>query len=112
MFIKLGRVAMLAPVTWTASRSQPTTITGPKIPWFLVGFAAMATLRSIVPLPDIALDVATALTTLLLAAGMFGLGLGLRLRDLWPIPARLLLLASASTAVALGTSLTLIIALL
>lgn len=54
---------------------------------------------------------ATTATTLLLAAGMFGLGLGLRLRDLWPIPPHVLLLAVASTAVALGTSLSLIIAL-
>ena len=111
MLIKLGRVAMLAPVSWTAGRGQAASATGPRIPWFLIGFAAMATLRTIVPLPDIALDVTTTVTTLLLAAGMFGLGLGLRLRDLWPIPPRALLLAAASTAIALGTSLAMIVAL-
>jgi hypothetical protein len=47
----------------------------------------------------------------LLAAGMFGLGLGLRARDLWPVPPGALALATASTLVAAGTSLALITAL-
>ncbi|HET6563449.1 MAG TPA: putative sulfate exporter family transporter [Marmoricola sp.] len=109
MLVKLGRVALLAPVSWVAGRSQATTTPGPKVPLFLMGFAAMATLRSVVPLPDMALDLAATATTLLLTAGMFGLGLGLRLRDLWPVPPRLLLLAATSTAIALGTSLALIL---
>ena len=53
----------------------------------------MAGLRSATTLTPAAMDAAEALTTLLLAGGMVGLGLGLRLRDLWPIPVRLLLLA-------------------
>ena len=47
-------------------------------------------------------------TTLLLAAGMFGLGLGFRIRDLWPIPLRAFNLAGLSTVVAAGVSLTLV----
>jgi hypothetical protein len=41
---------------------------------------------------------------------MFGLGLGLRARDLWPVPPRALGLATASTLVAAGTSLLLVAA--
>lgn len=111
MLIKLGRVAMLAPVCWAAERSQRSTSTARKIPWFIFGFVAMAAIRSVAPLADVALDVANTVTTLLLAAGMFGLGLGLRLGDLWPVPVRVLLLAACSSAIALGTSLALIVVL-
>jgi uncharacterized integral membrane protein (TIGR00698 family) len=111
MLIKLGRVGMLAPVCWFAGRTDAETSGGATVPWFIVGFAAMATLRTVVPLPTTALDLGAMATTLLLAAGMFGLGLGLQVRDLWPVPTRVLLLAVASTVVALGTSLMLILAL-
>ena len=81
------------------------------VPWFLVGFVAMVALRSTGLLPAPALAGAEHVTTLLLAAGMFGLGLGMRLRELWPIPRRRLLLATLSTTVAAGTSLALVVAL-
>lgn len=111
MLIKLGRVAMLAPVTWAAGRNRGTPTRGPVVPWFIIGFAAMAMARSVLPLPSGVLDTASTLTTVLLAAGMFGLGLGLRLRDLWPVPLRVLALATFSTAIALGCSMVLILAL-
>ncbi|HEY0643004.1 MAG TPA: putative sulfate exporter family transporter [Nocardioides sp.] len=108
MLIKLGRVAMLAPVCWFAGRAVSGTRTGPVVPWFIIGFVAMAGLRSATTLTPAAMDAAEALTTLLLAGGMVGLGLGLRLRDLWPIPVRLLLLAGLSTCAAVGWSLGLV----
>ena len=111
MLIKLGRVAMLAPVTWAAGRGRGTSTNGPVIPWFIVGFAAMALIRSLLPLPGCVLNTASTVTTVLLAAGMFGLGLGLRLRDLWPVPVRVVGLATLSTATALGCSLLLILGL-
>lgn len=104
--VKLGRVALLAPLYAVASRrtgSGPDRGV-PTVPWFVVGFALAVAARSTGVVPSGVLDVADALTTLLLAAGMFGLGLGTRVRELWPIPTAALVLATASTAVALGTS--------
>ncbi|MDO3398277.1 putative sulfate exporter family transporter, partial [Nocardioides sp. SOB44] len=59
----------------------------PLLPWFLVGFVLMVALRSSGLRPGQLVDAADDVTTVLLAAGMFGLGLGLRLRELWPVPA-------------------------
>lgn len=104
--VKLGRVALLAPMYAVASRrgdSGPDRGV-PVVPWFVVGFALAVAARSTGVVPGVALDVADVVTTLLLAAGMFGLGLGIRMRELWPVPTAALVLATASTAVALGTS--------
>ena len=111
MLIKLGRVAMLAPVSWLAGRAHAASGTSPMVPGFILGFAVMAAIRTMAPLPVAVLDLADTATTVLLAGGMFGLGVGLRLRDLWPVPPRVLCLAAASTAIALGTSLALILIL-
>jgi uncharacterized membrane protein YadS len=81
----------------------------PLLPWFVLGFAAAVVVRSVGLLPAQALDAANQLTTLLLAAGMFGLGLGLRLADLWPVPVRALGLAALSTLMAAGSSLLVIL---
>lgn len=113
MTVKLGRVALLAPTYLVAARGS--TAGGGSgvalVPWFLVGFVAMVAVRSTGLLPEAVLAGAEHVTTLLLAAGMFGLGLGMRLRELWPIPRQRLLLATLSTTVAAGTSLALVVAL-
>jgi uncharacterized integral membrane protein (TIGR00698 family) len=112
--VKLGRVALLAPVyLFAARRSGPDQDRNgvPLLPWFLAGFALMVGARSLGLVPGGVLGAADSVTTVLLAAGMFGLGLGLRLRDLWPVPAEALALATASTLVAAGTSLALLTAL-
>jgi uncharacterized integral membrane protein (TIGR00698 family) len=107
--IKLGRVALLAPTYMLAARGAAHAgLPVPLVPWFLTGFAAMVVLRSADILPAVALSVAEMATVLLLTAAMFGLGLGLRLRELWPIPTQALALASFSTVIAAGTSLALI----
>lgn len=113
MTVKLGRVALLAPTYLVAARGAAAGRgTGvPLVPWFLVGFVAMVALRSTGLLPASVLAGSEQVTTLLLAAGMFGLGLGMRLRELWPIPRARLALATFSTAVAAGTSLGLVVAL-
>lgn len=112
--VKLGRVALLAPTYLVAVRSvgAPASVGRvPLLPWFLVGFVAMVALRSSGLLPGQLVEAADDVTTVLLAAGMFGLGLGLRLRELWPVPAGALVLATCSTLVAAGTSLALVVAL-
>jgi uncharacterized integral membrane protein (TIGR00698 family) len=114
MTVKLGRVALLAPTYVVAVRSSGSTTGGgapPAMPWFLLAFVAMVAVRSTGLLPTEAIDVADVATTVLLAAGMYGLGLGLRLRDLWPVPSQAVGLAAASTAIASGTSLLLVVAL-
>ena len=112
--VKLGRVALLAPTYLVAVRSVGAPASAgrvPLLPWFLVGFVVMVALRSSGLLPGQLVDAADDVTTVLLAAGMFGLGLGLRLRELWPVPAGALVLATCSTRVAAGTSLALVVAL-
>ena len=83
----------------------------PIIPWFLVGFLVAVAVRSTGIIPAAALSASDIGTNVLLAAGMFGLGLGFRLADLWPVPRRALALAVASTVIAATASLSLILAL-
>ncbi|MFE4198674.1 YeiH family protein [Paenarthrobacter sp. NPDC056912] len=113
--VKLGRVALLA-VAYVAARRRDggTQVDGakpPAVPWFVVGFlvaAAVATLRM---LPGPILQGADFATTILLASAMFGLGLGMHVRSLFPVPLRVLGLAAASTAIAASVSLGLTVAL-
>jgi len=109
--VKLGRVAMLAPMSiLVARRGAGTDATKPPLlPWFVVGFVVAVIVRSAGILPEGAIAASSIVTNVLLAAGMFGLGLGIRVRELWPVPGRALLLATISTAIAAGTSLALIV---
>lgn len=113
--VKLARVLLLAPVyilaTRTAGNDETAARKLPLVPWFVIGFVVTVAIRSTGAMPGPALDVAQFTTTLLLAAGMFGLGMAIRLKEIWPIPPAALALASASTVVAAGTSLTLVVAL-
>lgn len=111
--VKLGRVSLLALGYVAAQRRERVAGThgargetgAVKVPWFVVGFAAAAGIRSTGLLGAGVLGAADVLTTVLLAAGMFGLGLMMRLGSLLPVPWRVLALATASTAVAGGVSL-------
>ena len=110
--IKLGRVVLLAPMYAVASRRGTTGGNGaPLLPWFVIGFAIAVVVRSLGLLGPDELHVADLMTTFLLAAGMFGLGIAIKAKEIWPVPPSALLLAAASTVVAAGTSLLLIVAL-
>lgn len=120
--IKLGRVALLAVTVgaarWRESRAEvpadadPTTQARiPLLPWFLIGFILAAAARSAGLIPDAALPVFDNATTLLLAAGMFGLGLGIRIGNFFPMPWRVVILSAVSTAIAALIPLLLIISL-
>lgn len=112
--VKLARVALLAPVQVVSARichSDASRRQGPVVPLFLVGFMGAVALRSTGVLSDQVLDVAGALTTVLLSAAMFGLGTGIVAKHLWPVPARVLVLATVSTLVAASLSLGLVVAL-
>lgn len=104
---KLARVMLLAPMYTVASRrgAHGGGSGAPLVPWFVIGFVAAVAIRSTGLVPHTVLEGTDVLTTLLLAAAMFGLGLGVRFSELWPVPARVLALATVSTAVAATTSL-------
>lgn len=119
--VKLARVVLLAPVAalvgWEGGSPGPTTASprrGPgrwRVPWFVTGFLVAILVRSTGLVPAAVLDVALDASTLLLAAGMFGLGLAIHVRELWPVPLRLLGLGGAATAVAAGVPLVLLLVL-
>ena len=108
--VKLARVLLLAPVIAVLSfrqrRLQRSDVPGrqasrtklpPIVPPFILGFLAMVLLRSFVALPGAALGAGETLQTLLLAAAMFGLGCGVRVRNLLKVGLRPFGLAAAST---------------
>lgn len=112
--VKLARVTLLAPVQIISariSRVDGAPRRGPLVPLFLIGFLVAVAVRTTGVLPQGALDVASALTTLLLSAAMFGLGTGIVARQLWPVPVRALVLATISTVVAAGVALALVVLL-
>lgn len=108
--VKLGRVALLAPISALLAKGGKGT-GAPLVPWFIVAFAGAVALRSTGVVAPALLDVGGLATTVCLAAGMFGLGLGVRARDLWPLPLRAFALASVSTVIAAGSSLALVVAI-
>lgn len=109
--VKLARVVLLAPVQVVSARlcrTEGSPRRGPLVPLFLIGFLVAVAIRSTGVVPQAALDLAAAATTLLLSAAMFGLGTGIVARHLWPVPGRALLLATISTTVAGVVSLALV----
>ena len=128
--IKLGRVALLAfavgAARWRERRGQGTEHDGagaggeggaargaavPLVPWFLIGFIIAAVIAGLGVIPQGAMPWVNHAGTLLLAAGMFGLGLGIRIRNLFPMPWQVVLLSAISTAIAALIPLGLLIAL-
>lgn len=106
--IKLGRVACLA-VVYLAARSRDAreVVDGeapPLVPWFVCGFLLAVGVRATGVLPDAALTAGDRLTTVLLGAGMYGLGLGIHRATMARIPPAVLVLSASSTLVAATTS--------
>lgn len=111
--VKLGRVAMLAPMSILVARSSAAAgVAGvAALPWFVTGFVVAVAVRSSGLLPEVVVTTSGFVANVLLAAGMFGLGLGIRVRELWPVPVRALVLATLSTGLAAGVSLSLVLLL-
>ncbi|WP_316249011.1 putative sulfate exporter family transporter [Brachybacterium sp. Z12] len=102
MIVKLARVLMLAPVMATLSLQQRREGMAegkrpPLVPLFVLGFLAMVVLRSVAPLPAPVLEIGAMLQTGLLAAAMFALGTGVRVRRLLQVGPRPFALAALST---------------
>jgi uncharacterized integral membrane protein (TIGR00698 family) len=108
--VKLARVALLAPLVFgfALSRGRSRPAGTPLIPLFVVGFLAMAAVRTTGVLPDRAVSALTRADVLLLAGGMAGLGLGLELAKLRGLGVRPLLLGFASWFVIALVSLALV----
>jgi uncharacterized integral membrane protein (TIGR00698 family) len=77
--VKLGRVLMLAPVLAVISvRSRRTSgVRPPLVPGFVLAFVGCAAVRTLLPVPDAALDLAGLVQSGALAMAMFALGCGL-----------------------------------
>lgn len=102
VIVKLARVLMLAPVMAVLSLQQRREGAAdgrrpPLVPLFVLGFLAMVLLRSFVPLPAAMLDVGSLAQTALLAAAMFALGTGVKVRNLLQVGSRPFALAALST---------------
>ena len=101
--VKLARVLMLAPVILTLSLVQRRNglsagrTLPPVVPLFVVGFLAMALVRTLAPLPAVVLDAGQLLQTLLLGAAMFALGTGVHVSLLKRVGGRPLVLGLVST---------------
>jgi uncharacterized integral membrane protein (TIGR00698 family) len=116
--VKLTRVAMLAPLlafVAVAARRRAARGAGhapdahaerpPLLPLFVVLFLAAVALRTVGAVPEGWLDGIKTLETVLLGAGLVGLGAGVDLRRLRAVGGRPLVLGLASWALVAGVSL-------
>lgn len=116
--VKLVRVLMLGPIVLALSlivsrsagaRSErglpaPTRL----VPWFILGFLALAVSRSFGLVPDPAVKPLTQVASFLTILSMAGLGLGVDVRVLARVGSRVILAVAASLAVLIAISLLLI----
>ena len=108
--VKLLRVLMLGPVILTigflerrrngAQASRAAVL----LPWFIVGFVALATVRSLGLMPESLLGVPPILASGLTVVAMAGLGLSVDIRAIAAAGGRVIVAASLSLAVLLGVS--------
>lgn len=101
VIVKLTRVLLLAPMVAAAGvhhriGSDAGGRLPPVVPLFVLGFIAMAALRSAGWLSPAALDAAAVVQDLLLGMALFGLGSAVRVRQLLRTGTRALLAALAS----------------
>ncbi|MDP4003842.1 YeiH family protein [Methylobacterium sp. NEAU K] len=121
--VKLVRVLMLGPVVVAFSLIAPRLPREPGmdraaprarpgltklVPWFILGFLILATFRSLGLIPDAAVKPLTQLAGVLTVLSMAALGLGVDVRVLARVGGRVTLAVTASLAVLIGVSLSLI----
>ena len=119
--VKLTRVALLAPMVFGVGIARRRRLAAassdagegvdepdvhvPLVPLFVVGFLAMICLRATGWLSDDALALAKDAETLLLTAGMFGLGAGVRIDRLRRLGGRPMVLGVVSWVLVAGAAL-------
>ena len=120
--VKLVRVLMLGPVVVALSLLAPrlpaagaTAKAGPRrlgffklVPWFILGFLALATARSLGLVPDASVAPLSKLAGVLTVVSMAALGLGVDVRVLARVGARVTLAVTGSLLVLLAISVLLI----
>jgi uncharacterized integral membrane protein (TIGR00698 family) len=115
--VKLGRVMLLGPlvlIVGLIAAAQGPRLEGKPLrwgtylPWFVVGFLALATLRGTGALPDSLAQPARTLGTWLTIVAMAGLGLGVKLSVIRVVGPRVAVAVVISLAILIGVTLTLI----
>ena len=114
--VKLVRVLMLGPVVIVLSLvagrdtgdAKPRLSWSRLVPWFIVGFLSLALLRSLGAIPDAVLRAIVPAATLLTVISMAALGLGVDLKVLRTVGARVTLAVTLSLLVLIAISLGLI----
>ncbi|MEO7104498.1 MAG: putative sulfate exporter family transporter [Gemmatimonadaceae bacterium] len=118
--VKLVRVLMLGPVVLffaiTHRDASGTATDGTKqrfqltrfVPWFIIGFLLLAILRATNIFPAVAVAPTRAASTWLTVAAMAALGLGVDLKAISKVGSRVITTVTASLAVLIALSLTLI----
>ena len=105
--VKLSRVCLLAPIVlilslrhrrWLASQGKQEVVSAkvPLIPYFVLGFIAVATLNNTVEISDGLHDTIVLISKLMLGAGLVALGSGVRwkaIRTIGPRPMAMGMLA-------------------
>lgn len=123
--VKLVRVLMLGPVVVTLSLLAPLLRLDPAadartskrlklatlVPWFIIGFLLLATLRSLGLIPVVALKPLAQTATFLTVVSMAALGLGVDARELARAGSRVTMAVTLSLAVLIAISFILIRAL-
>jgi uncharacterized integral membrane protein (TIGR00698 family) len=114
--VKLVRVLMLGPVVIGLSIIAGQQVEEPKprlafsrlVPWFIIGFLALALLRSLGAIPEALLQIVMPAATLLTVISMAALGLGVDLKVLGKVGGRVTLAVTLSLLVLIAISLGLI----
>lgn len=118
--VKLVRVLMLGPVVLFFALKHrddvdaPASVEGTRftitqfVPWFIIGFLALAGLRSAGAIPTAWVDRARSISTWLTVAAMAALGLGVDLKVISKVGRPVMITATASLAVLVTLSVALI----
>src|SRR5690349_19297102 len=115
--VKLMRVLMLGPVVVGLSLVASRRQTGAKktnvgffrlVPWFILGFLALATLRSLEIVPATVVGPVTKITSFLTVVSMAALGLGVDVRVLANVGGRVTAAVTLSLMLLLGISIALV----
>ena len=113
--VKLARVLMLGPVVLFFSLRRNAALgasaqvrRGSLVPWFVLGFVALAALRSLGLVPDAGANAAKVLASWLTIAAMAALGLASDLRSVRRVGARVMVAVGGSLAALLVLAVALI----
>jgi uncharacterized integral membrane protein (TIGR00698 family) len=104
--VKLVRVVMLGPVVVALSlgRRGGQIVWARMLPWFILGFVILAVLRAVGGVPQAMLPPAAAVVHVLTVMSMAALGLGVDVRALGRVGARVMIVATLALVVLGGIS--------